>query len=86
VTAQAPTSPGTRTLRSPQYLEGTDVELFAPVYAACSARGHSGPEVDDMEVWQVASALEIDMGDDKRPAGSSDAPPAPGSLSRSRRR
>lgn len=62
MTAPAPTAQGTKTLRSPAYLEGTDIDLFAPVYAACASRGISALDVDEMEVWQVATILEVDMG------------------------
>lgn len=64
MTAQAPTD-STRVIRSPDYLKGTDIELFAPVYRACANKGISGLVVDDMEVWQVAAALGVDMGEDQ---------------------
>jgi hypothetical protein len=85
VNAQAPTRKGGKTLRTPAYLEDTDIDLFVPVYAACAARGINALAVDEMEVWQVASALEVDM-DDDAPAGTTAGPPPPGALSRGRGR
>ncbi len=70
MTAQASTDPA-RVIRSPEYLKGTDIELFAPVYRACANKGISGIVVDDMEVWQVAAALGVDMGEDQENSSAS---------------
>lgn len=60
VTAQAPTAPR-RAITNPEYLEGTVMALFAPIYAGCAALGVPATVVDEMEVWQVASTLRVDM-------------------------
>lgn len=84
--AQAPTRKGSKTLRTPSYLEGMDIDLFVPVYAACASRGVPALDVDEMEVWQVASTLEIDLDpDEASQEKTTDGPPPPGALSRGRK-
>lgn len=71
-----------KTLTAPQALAESPMALFATIYAACADRGVSVLDVDNMEVWQVASTLGVDMSDDQ--PHTPGAPPPPGALSRGR--
>lgn len=73
-----------KTLTAPQALATTPLAMFATVYAACADRGVSVLEVEEMEVWQVASTLGVDMTDDHPTGTAPSGPPPPGSLSRGR--
>lgn len=86
--AQRTTPKKGTTISAPAALAETPLEMFAPVYRGCAQHGVSALEVDEMEVWQVASELGVDMDSDDSPRGSagSAAPPPPGALSRGRRR
>lgn len=86
MTAQRTTSQKGKTIHVPAALAQTPFDLFAPVYRAAAQHGIDALTIDEMEPWQVASTLGVDMdGDDTGPGGS-DTPPPPGSLSRGRRR
>lgn len=84
--AQRTTNKG-KMIHAPDALAESPLELFAPVYRACAQHGVDALAVDEMEVWQVASELGVDMADDDQPGpGRSSGPPPPGALSRGRRR
>lgn len=84
MTAQR-TTPKGKTLSAPAALAETPMDMFSTVYRACASHGLSPLDVDEMEVWQVASALGVDMDDDDDTTGAASAgAPAPGSLSRGR--
>ncbi len=68
----------------PSQVEGMAIGIFVPIYRACAQLGMSAPIVDEMEVWEVASVLGVDMGDTSTPA--TGGPPPPGALSRGRAR
>lgn len=86
MTAQR-TTPKGKTLTAPAALAESPLELFSTVYRGCAVLGIPKGEVDEMEVWEVASTLGVDMDDGSTSTpGSSGAPPPPGSLSRGRRR
>ncbi len=73
-----------KTLTAPQALAETPLAMFSTIYAACADRGVSVLDVDEMEVWQVAATLGVDMTDDT-PNAVPDGPPPPGALSRGRK-
>lgn len=88
----APGSTDTKgTIRPPAALAGTRLELFAPLYRACAQLHIPPTDVDELELWQVAATLGVDMNDDatadhnRGVVAVTDGPPAPGALSRKRK-
>lgn len=73
-----------KTLTAPEALAESPLAMFSTIYAACADRGVGALDVDEMEVWQVASTLGVDMSDDHQTASSPGGPPPPGALSRGR--
>lgn len=83
MTAQR-TTPKGKTLSAPEALEQSPLAMFATVTAACAQRGVSALDVDEMEIWQVASTLAVDMEHDDDTPAAGNGPPPPGALSRAR--
>lgn len=88
----APGSTDTKgTIRPPAALDGTRLDLYAPLYRACAQLHIPATQVDELELWQIAATLGVDMHDqddaDRRRGvvATTDGPPAPGALSRTRK-